>query len=629
MAIKSSNQITFTEHKKIIEIQEYYLATASSSGVTTETAGWTTDIQTIDYTNKYLWNYEKVLYSLGEPDISEPVIIGVYGSSGKDGRGIVSIDNYYAITATTDTTPSDWKTIVPTLSPENKFLWNYEKIIYTDNSETETEPAIIGAYGDSGADGGDVVTFEIYSTQGFMFKENLQSIELKIAAFKGHEPIVGAMYTWEWWNEALNDGNGGYEGIHIEEGMTGQSLIIYASDQYACANLKCTMRYEDNVYEDYITLTNEIVIYNAVVRFFNGSNIFGAHDPYLVAYVDLYQNNTRIETVAAQEYCTGVSYLDTTSGVITSSITGNFTDGYEMYFICRDGDGEYYPVLGKYTSGVWIKTEYALSYTYKNTFNGVDSNIIVIPKERVNKAQNIDFSVLKNDVEITSTYTMVIDSNDPIIGSVEPSNPVANQLWLDTSVNPSSLKMYNLATDEWINCAEHAGNVIHTSQPTSYIEGDLWILSIGETCEITYQDGTTIKHEAGTMLKATETSKSFNSLHWVDADQKITELKNNISQFFNFDPSRGLTIGQTDDKFYVNITSNEMGFYDNSQQQNQKVVSISSNAANIIDLTVEKNFTVTGDAQFNDTTTFNADVTIHKFSFIQEDNGSLSLVLNN
>ena len=82
MAIKSSNQITFTEHKKIVEIKEWYLATSVDTGVTTSTVGWTTNIQTIDYTNKYLWNYEEVIYSIGSSDISEPIIIGTYGERG-------------------------------------------------------------------------------------------------------------------------------------------------------------------------------------------------------------------------------------------------------------------------------------------------------------------------------------------------------------------------------------------------------------------------------------------------------------------------------------------------------------------------------------------------------------------
>ena len=82
MAIKISNQITITEHKKIIEIKEWYLATPDSKSVTHDTNGWDTVIPTIDNTNRYLWNYEEVIYSLGSSDVSEPVIIGVYGDIG-------------------------------------------------------------------------------------------------------------------------------------------------------------------------------------------------------------------------------------------------------------------------------------------------------------------------------------------------------------------------------------------------------------------------------------------------------------------------------------------------------------------------------------------------------------------
>lgn len=59
--------------------------TIVSGGVTTDTEGWTTEIQTIDSTNKYLWSYEVVTFDDGTTNTSEPVIIGVYGDRGIDG----------------------------------------------------------------------------------------------------------------------------------------------------------------------------------------------------------------------------------------------------------------------------------------------------------------------------------------------------------------------------------------------------------------------------------------------------------------------------------------------------------------------------------------------------------------
>lgn len=571
MAIKTSNQITFTEHKKIIEIKEWYLASANNEGVTIKTPGWTTNIQTIDYTNKYLWNYEEVVYSIGSSDISEPVVIGFYGK-GNDGKGIASIVNYYQVSENT-TAPSQesaWPSIVPLLTPKNKYLWNYEVITYTDNSITTTNPAIIGVYGDSGV---DAIVFEIYSTNGFMFKENLESIELKIAAFEGGEAITGATYTWEWWNDALNNGVGGYSVIAAN--TTTQSLIVNESEEYAFASLRCTMNYNGKTYEDYVVLTNETVIYTSVVKFFDGSNIFHADDLYIVAYIDLYQNNHRIETIAADTYCTGVSSVST-SGVITTNVTGDFSNGDRMYFVHKSNN-LYKVVLGEYTSGTWNVVNHETKYTYTNTiYPTISSNIIAISKESINKSQNIDFIILKDGISISNTNANIIDSNDPIVGSNAPEHPVYNQLWLDTSVTPHILKIFTQIdgydAGQWVECSEKIGGAVFTSKPISYSKGDLWILADGETCG---------NFGPGSMLKATTNSKTFSASHWVDADKESTELKNNIKQYFVFDTNTGLKIGQSDDKFYVNISSTEMGFYDNEQGQHQRVVKISNNSATI------------------------------------------------
>ena len=69
----------------ISSITEYYLATASSSGVTTSTSGWTTTVQTVTATKKYLWNYEVVTYTDGSTTTTTPVIIGTYGDKGDTG----------------------------------------------------------------------------------------------------------------------------------------------------------------------------------------------------------------------------------------------------------------------------------------------------------------------------------------------------------------------------------------------------------------------------------------------------------------------------------------------------------------------------------------------------------------
>jgi hypothetical protein len=115
----------------------------------------------------------------------------LWAKYGEDGKGISGITNYYYITQ--DTTLGDdwesleWSDTVLQIDPVNRYLWNYEEISYTDNSTpTKTDPAIIGVYGDSGA---DAVDFQIYSVDGFEFNDELTSIELKTIAFQNGQKI--------------------------------------------------------------------------------------------------------------------------------------------------------------------------------------------------------------------------------------------------------------------------------------------------------------------------------------------------------------------------------------------------------------------------------------------------------
>jgi hypothetical protein len=70
----------------IKNITEYYLVSASDSGVTTATTGWVKTPQKTDPTNKYLWNYEEITYTDKKTETTDPAIIGTYGEKGNDGN---------------------------------------------------------------------------------------------------------------------------------------------------------------------------------------------------------------------------------------------------------------------------------------------------------------------------------------------------------------------------------------------------------------------------------------------------------------------------------------------------------------------------------------------------------------
>lgn len=74
----------------IKSITKYYLASEKSTGITTSSSGWTTTIQTMTETKKYLWSYETITYTDRTPTKTTPVIIGVHGQNGADGdSGII------------------------------------------------------------------------------------------------------------------------------------------------------------------------------------------------------------------------------------------------------------------------------------------------------------------------------------------------------------------------------------------------------------------------------------------------------------------------------------------------------------------------------------------------------------
>ena len=157
---KGEKGATGAAGKSIGSVVNYYLATASSSGVTTSTSGWTTTVQSVSTSKKYLWNYEVIKYTDGSvASTTTPCIIGAYGdkgntgATGATGKGIKSVTEHYAVSASNTAAPTSWSTTVPTMTATNRYLWNYETITYTDNSTLDTTKRVIGVYGDKGNTG--------------------------------------------------------------------------------------------------------------------------------------------------------------------------------------------------------------------------------------------------------------------------------------------------------------------------------------------------------------------------------------------------------------------------------------------------------------------------------------------
>ncbi len=213
--------------KGVNAIVEHYLATNSSSGVTTSTPGWTTSVQSVSQTKKYLWNYEEVFYTTGEVIGTDPIIIGTYGDSGV---GISDIVNYYLVSGANSGvthSTSGWERDPQPTTPSHRYLWNYEQVLYTDGSEVNTPPAIIGTHGENGEDGITYYTWIKYAdtpTSG-MSDSSVGKMYVGLAYNKTTEE-ESVLYSDYQWSKIVGDQ--GIPGAPGADGKTYYTWVKYA-----------------------------------------------------------------------------------------------------------------------------------------------------------------------------------------------------------------------------------------------------------------------------------------------------------------------------------------------------------------------------------------------------------------
>jgi len=149
----------------ITGVDNYYkiLAEPNPANVTTAMVGTSKIVPTPTALLPYLYNYEKITYTSGDPTVTPPSIIGTYSA---DGRGISSIVEQYAINNST-TAPLDgaFTDDLQYTNQDNRYLWNREKITYTDSATpVYSSKRIISIHGQDGKDGPGVE---------FVFKQSI------------------------------------------------------------------------------------------------------------------------------------------------------------------------------------------------------------------------------------------------------------------------------------------------------------------------------------------------------------------------------------------------------------------------------------------------------------------------
>ena len=264
-------------------------------------SGWTTEVPTVANL-EYLWQTTAVKSGDGKTLLSQwstPVRVtpyngvdgqdGVDGKDGTNGRGIRSVTEYYGVSQNSKVRPSVWSvSSVPTLSETNKYLWNYERIIYTDGSSVTTTAVVIGCYGDKGR--GIVSITEMYLATNLStgvtkntigWSSSVQDISASRPYLYNYEIIKYSDNTTEETDVALI-GRWGADGSDGQDGRDGVSAASVYRGEYSS-----TKRYYGNSFRVDIVKYNS-AYYISRVDAPNGSGGFTGVAPTNTNYWNAY-----------------------------------------------------------------------------------------------------------------------------------------------------------------------------------------------------------------------------------------------------------------------------------------------------------------------------------------------------
>ena len=168
-------------------------------------------------------------------------------------------------------------------------------------------------------------------------------------------------------------------------------------------------------------------------------------------------------------------------------------------------------------------------------------------------------------------------------------------------------------------------NAVFTSKPTSYSEGDIWIVG---------SDYAPTGVEVGTVLKAQYTRNTYADEDWVIGtkyDDKLSNLETTVDtyrQYISLDSETGITMNAVDSngnvsEFSATLSNTQLSF----NQGDEPVSYINNHKMYITEAEIESPLTVTG--KYSGSTMLQAPIiNLGDFSLVIESNGSLSIVSN-
>lgn len=462
-------------------------------------SGWTTEVPTVA-SFEYLWQTTAVKSGDGKTLLSQwsaPVRVTPYngidgqdGEDGKDGtngRGIRSVTEYYGVSQNSNVRPTVWSiSSVPTLSESNKYLWNYERIFYTDGSSVTTPAVIIGCYGDKGR--GIVSITEMYLATNLStgvtkntigWSSSVQDISASRPYLYNYEIIKYSDNTTEETDVALI-GRWGADGSDGQDGRDGVSAASVYRGEYSS-----TKRYYGN------PIRVDIVKYNSAyyisrVDAPNGSGGFTGVAPtnsnYWNAYGASFESvatsllmaelaniagfifrNNRLESQTLADGSTTDGATSKTPMVFLNGLTGqvSFAGGK----VVLNSDGTVNIGNGKFT----------VDKDGNVTMNNVTMNDIIANngtftgRIKAHGGLGLGVDILTGEMDVMGNWEGFVIGKNSSVGGYKyetfiylPSEPMNGQVFYARNMNPKMAKMKLI-------CNGRQGGIIHvTSNYNNY-----------------------------------------------------------------------------------------------------------------------------------------------------------------
>ena len=461
-------------------------------------------------------------------------------------------------------------------------------------------------------------TFQLYAPKGYLLTNDTPEVVLETFAYDGSQRIANAIFAWYSWNG---------EAWTAISGATSTSLTLNKTNVFKSGIYKCDMTYNGKIYTATATVEDKTDIYNSLIRV--NAKYSSANRMYWILYATAYSEEGE---------------RDALLGPISETAPTGVAAGAYWYKV---DSANYTVTLMKYSGTAWATTtdKQELLYDwflFKDPTDmvtlGAQSKVKIVTASDFSKVCNVQCNISDaNHLLLTMNNQVLNDPSDPIVSVTEPTNPIDGQLWVKIGDNGTYvISVWSEADKKWVISEADSTKKVYVEKPTQYNAGDIWIVN-NDYQPVAYKEGViqkitvdgveqTVKHLAGTMLKAQYPSQTYKDSDWVEAltyyKEEIDKIKddlNTYNQFFSFDDS-GLTMQAKNkagaiSEFKTKLTNTELGFY----QGEDRVAYINNSQLNISKAQINDGLTVAGTLP---------KLSIGGFSIVQESNGSLSIVAN-